>query len=208
MRSSFERAKTVAAASLALAVGIGEVTTAKALATSTPPKLVRLARQIDAQPTVTGKTSQSANFSGSLPGGEVTNMSVGSPDVVNGKPNPKAVSQLSINVGPNKDYVTQDESPIIDVSFTKMPDGKWNAYKTVGTPFDPDEWIQTEEIEQSSVEFYDQTVTSAGITTSDAVQLHDSQYANVLLNSLEVRAEDVLQSIIHNHAVERLPLAR
>jgi hypothetical protein len=208
MRSSFERAKTIATASLALAAGIGEVTTAKAFASSTPPKLVRLARQIDAQPTVTGKTSQSATFSGSLSGGEVTSMSVGSPEVVHGKPNPKAVSQLSINVGPNKDYVTQDESPIIDVSFTKMPNGKWNAYKTVGTPLDPNEWIQTEEIEQSSVEFYDQTVTSTGITTSDSVELHDSQYANILLNSLEVRAEDVLQSIIHNHAVERLPLAR
>lgn len=188
-----------------LAAGIGQAACATAVASPRSVTMVELAHQIEAEPTVPGKTHNGAYFRRNLPHHERATMSVASTELVKGRPNPNDPDAIEISISPEASNTTSYKPSFLDITFIKERVGSsWSALEDMDVPSDPhDEMYHVDETDQSVVNtYFTNLVGGQTITTPEGVT-DSTQAANIALRGMQAEAEGMLQNIIHGQDIEK-----
>lgn len=121
---------------------------------------------------------------------------------LHGKPDPKSVIALDIEVTrPRLQKVKGYVKPFVSIDFLKTSDGKWSVHEQQAVPGRPNTTLNIEEIAGESADV--QTMTISGNHTNIVTRLLGKKCAaRYILTSIEADAYNTMFSIVPHDPVE------
>ena len=205
MKRTIHEATRIIALTAALTAGIGEAACATAVASPRPVTMVELAHQIEAEPTVPGKTPNGAYFNRNLPHHEHATMSVASTELAKGRPNPNDPDAIEISISPQTSNTASYKPSFLDITFIKERVGdSWSALEDMDVPSEPDdEMYHVDVSDQKFVNTYFTNVVGGKLVTTPEGLTSSTQAATVALHGMQQEAEGMLLNIIHDRDIEK-----
>jgi hypothetical protein len=156
--------------------------------------IAALARMIEVQgPSPQANVELFAN----LPNGQKAEITMQSAST-----NPKDVKYVDVFVyKPEANKAQAYANTVIDFTFTKQPDGTWNAGKQVANPKQPDSLLDTVVNNSASVSTYSQVVENNSVVDTHVTEVNNRAVAHQTIVHLQEQAGRVLTHILAGEAV-------